>query len=94
MSINIKVIDNSPEFIKELERRIPIAMEACGLLAEGYAKRLCRVDTGLLRNSITHALGGGSTAISYYTDNEGKQSGSYSGTMPADKNYIYNVFRN
>ena len=31
-----------------------IALEKCGLVAEGYAKRLCPVDTGRLRNSITH----------------------------------------
>ena len=30
------------------------ALEICGGLAEGYAKRLCPVDTGNLRNSITH----------------------------------------
>ena len=31
------------------------ALEKIGLVAEGYAKRLCPVDTGRLRNSITHA---------------------------------------
>lgn len=30
------------------------ALEKIGLVAEGYAKRLCPVDTGRLRNSITH----------------------------------------
>lgn len=30
------------------------ALEICGGKAEGYAKRLCPVDTGNLRNSITH----------------------------------------
>lgn len=54
MSIDITVTDNSKEFLKELDDRIPIALEECGLAAEGYAKRLCPVDTGRLRNSITH----------------------------------------
>lgn len=32
------------------------ALEEIGLLAEGYAKKECPVDTGRLRNSITHAV--------------------------------------
>ena len=31
------------------------ALEICGGKAETYAKQLCPVDTGNLRNSITHA---------------------------------------
>lgn len=31
------------------------ALEICGGKAESYAKQLCPVDTGNLRNSITHA---------------------------------------
>ena len=31
-----------------------IGLEICGGKAESYAKRLCPVDTGNLRNSITH----------------------------------------
>ena len=67
-------------------------MEVCGLMAEGYAKRLCRVDTGLLRNSITHALSGGSTSITYYTDDKGEQSGSYEGTMPVNREYEFTMY--
>lgn len=55
MSIDVKIEDNSKEFLKELESRIPAALEECGLAAEGYAKGLCPVDTGLLRNSISHS---------------------------------------
>ena len=54
MAIDIRVEDHSEEFLAELRRRIPVALEECGLAAEGYAKRLCPVDTGRLRNSITH----------------------------------------
>lgn len=54
MSIDIKIEDNSKEFLNELESLIPAALEECGLAAEGYAKGLCPVDTGRLRNSITH----------------------------------------
>ena len=37
------------------EDKIPKILETIGLIAEGYAKRLCPVDTGRLRNSISHA---------------------------------------
>lgn len=33
-------------------------LEMCGLAAEGYAKLLCPVDNGTLRNSITHTVVG------------------------------------
>lgn len=48
--------DNTEEFSSEIERAIQRALEKIGLVAEGYAKRLCPVDTGRLRNSITHAM--------------------------------------
>ena len=32
------------------------AMKAVGMQAESYAKQLCPVDTGNLRNSITHGV--------------------------------------
>lgn len=55
--------DHSDEFIEELRRRIPAALEEIGLAAEGYAKRLCPVDTGRLRNSITHTTDGDSAYV-------------------------------
>ena len=51
---SVRVEDHSEEFLRELTSKIPAALEECGLVAEGYAKRLCPVDTGRLRNSITH----------------------------------------
>lgn len=54
MAIEIHIEDHSEEFLRELADKIPVALEECGLVAEGYAKRLCPVDTGRLRNSITH----------------------------------------
>lgn len=47
-------IDLSDDVLAELDSRIPVALEACGLEAERLAKQLCPVDTGRLRNSITH----------------------------------------
>ena len=78
--------DNT-DLIKEATREaILVALEAVGLQAEGYAKRLCPFDTGLLRNSITHTVGGSSythnyTATRSKTKSGAKRSGSASGTL-------------
>ena len=44
-------------------------MEAIGIQVENYAKMKCPVDTGLLRNSITHAVGGKSPETTTYSSN-------------------------
>ena len=48
--------DHSDEFIEELRKKVPVALEEIGMAAEGYAKRLAPVDTGRLRNSISHTV--------------------------------------
>lgn len=48
--------DNSEEIANAFHKSIMTALEEIGLAAEGYAKKLCPVDTGRLRNSITHAI--------------------------------------
>ena len=35
---------------------VDFKVEECGLVAEGYAKKLAPVDTGNLRNSISHKV--------------------------------------
>lgn len=52
---SLHLIDNSNTIKKALPEQIEITLEALGLQAEGYAKLKCPVDTGRLRNSITHA---------------------------------------
>ena len=47
--------DNTDEVLAALERAKKRGLEAIGLTAEGYAKRETPVDTGRLRNSISHA---------------------------------------
>lgn len=54
--MNFEIKDNSDLTKKELQKALLVALEKCGLLAEGYAKKLCPVDTGGLRNSIAHAV--------------------------------------
>lgn len=91
--ITFTVKDNSGEVISELESKLPTALEACGLLAERFAKQICTeshiVDTGLLRNSITYAIAGKAPAItSYKADKPNKNGeiveGQYKGKAPTN----------
>lgn len=54
--MNIKFTDNSGKVKEEFEKACLKAMEECGMVAEGYAKELAPVDTGNLRNSISHTV--------------------------------------
>lgn len=46
--------DNREAIANAIDLALVAALEEVGLVAEGYAKRACPVDTGRLRNSITH----------------------------------------
>ena len=46
--------DNSQQILTALEKGIKNGLEAIGLTAETYAKKATPVDTGRLRNSISH----------------------------------------
>ncbi len=46
--------ENTDEVLSALERAKKRGLEAIGLTAEGYAKKETPVDTGRLRNSISH----------------------------------------
>lgn len=60
MADDVLFIDNSNLFREEFEAACKRALERCGMQAEGYAKEnlttLKAVDTGNLRNSITHKV--------------------------------------
>lgn len=53
MSTEVKITDNSQQFLDALPRAIQRGLWAIGATAEGHAKTNCPVDTGRLRNSIT-----------------------------------------
>lgn len=55
--------DNREQFKHAFNKALARALEEIGLAAEGYAKRLCPVDTGRLRNSITHVTRYGAKAV-------------------------------
>lgn len=68
MEIKIEIQDNTDEFKKEIEEKVKTALEAVGMQAEGNAKLEIenlprRVDTGLLRNSITHKVKNDENAV-------------------------------
>lgn len=51
---DFEIEDHTEEVLDGIRQAKARALEKIGLVAEGYAKRLCPVDTGNLRNSITH----------------------------------------
>lgn len=61
--------DHSDEVLSALEAALARGLEKCGLVAEGYAKKLCPVDTGNLRNSITHTVADNGERAAYVGTN-------------------------
>ena len=82
------------------ERQMKQAATMIGGTIEGHAKEMCPVDTGLLCNSITYALGGQSPHIETYrsneTDKDGKKievkEGSYDGKAQSDQSGEITVY--
>jgi len=52
--VDVKVVSNKDEVLKAKAEDIERALETIGLVAERYAKGYAPVDTGRLRNSISH----------------------------------------
>ena len=72
--------DNTEMVKRQVADRALVALDAAGLQASSLAKRELqkspmRVDTGLLRNSITHAVAGKSAAIGGYHAAKGSNRG-------------------
>lgn len=63
MAINVTIESHVPEVLSALSNQIERALIAIGITAESHAKDLCPVDTGRLRNSITHAVEMGEQAV-------------------------------
>ena len=93
--------DHSKEVFAEISKKLDEALVLCGARAERNAKINIendphRVDTGLLRNSITYAMGGEKPAVtSYRGDNPSRYggteipTGSYAGTAPNEPHSMY-----
>ena len=67
--MNVQFTDNSKEVLEAMQEAALRALEKCGLTAEGYAKKLCPVDTGNLRNSITHTVADNGERAAYVGTN-------------------------
>lgn len=53
--MGIEVLENNAEeWARLFNAGLVAGLEEVGQVAEGYAKKACPVDTGRLRNSITH----------------------------------------
>lgn len=68
--MKVDFTDNSKEVLAAMHESAARALEKCGLVAEGYAKKLCPVDTGNLHNSITHTVDEQEPAAIIGTNNE------------------------
>ena len=87
---NVRIIDHSKEVIEALDEKLDLTLDLVGMFVASEAQDELdnsprRIDTGLLKNSITHAVSGKSPAIGAYTSDDGTKSGSYSGNAPKDK---------
>lgn len=68
--MEVKLTDNSGKVLEEFKAAVLRALERCGSEAEGYAKELVPVDTGNLRNSISHQVDEGEPAAYVGTNSE------------------------
>lgn len=68
--MEVKLTDNSGKVLEEFKAAVLRALERCGSEAEGYAKELVPVDTGNLRNSISHQVDEGDPAAYVGTNSE------------------------
>lgn len=68
--MKVEFTDNSEQIKRELHETALRALEECGLVAEGYAKKETPVDTGNLRNSISHKVDEAEQSVYIGTNNE------------------------
>lgn len=61
--MRIDVVNNSIQVGEAFRAACLRALERCGLVGEGYAKDLAPVDTGRLRNSISHQVDDSENAV-------------------------------
>lgn len=107
MELTIKVDDNTSKYMQIVPETLERALDAVGFQVEGHAAeelsaKPMRIDTGLLRNSITHAVTGHPTAKREYSSNAthretGKpvspiKRGEYAGTAPPAPDFQPGVY--
>ena len=75
-SFNIRIVDHTDDVMNVVHERMRQALSLMGEEVEGNAKEYCPVDTGLLRNSITHTGAGQSVSMSYHASYGSNRSSS------------------
>lgn len=90
--MSIEVVSHKQQVEKATEKAMKKAAKMIGGSVAGHAIERCPVDTGLLKNSITYALGGEAPEKMEYTDDAGEQTGSYDGTAQKDDNHEITVY--
>ena len=96
----VEVSSNVREVKRATEKSMLKAARMIGGSIEGHAKELCPVDTGLLRNSITFAIGGQMPNTVDYASNDKDKSGNqipvtkgtYPTAAPADSSGEVTVY--
>lgn len=83
----VKLDDFSPKVLEKMEEQVLLGLELIGQKAEGNAKGECPMDTGLLRNSIAHALAGEQPSIGKSYKGTAKKARTYKADKP-DKNGV------
>lgn len=71
--MDVRIVSNAEAVKGAFGEASVRALEVCGLIAEGYAKKLCggfKHPTGNLRDSITHAVADSENAVYIGTDVE------------------------
>lgn len=61
--VDVNITDFTEEITEGIKEAIQRALVRIGLKCESYAKMLCHVVTGRLRNSITHYVDGDSVYV-------------------------------
>lgn len=90
MSKEVKIDVNShkDDFLKEFDRKREMVLEEIGLIAERYAKDGAHVDTGRMRNSITHATSRYS-GVGSYRDDKGNKYADASAKSTPEEDAVY-----
>ena len=88
--------NNMAEFIEAKNAAVERALEAVGIQASSHAvqniKASGRVDTGLLKNSITHAISSEKPSKEQYSADKGGGTGRYDSSAPDDPENMKAVY--
>ena len=85
MGNNVQIVGDVRIAIDRMHEKAEKALRKIGMAVESAAKDRAPVQTGLLRNSITYAIGGQAPAAGTYAANDGSNEGHYNGEADTDE---------